>query len=308
MAVDFTLALQKIIDMMNGIIEQLPNMVIGVVIFFIFYILSDWIKTGVQKVASASGRSSNAGLVFGRLARYGTLIGGVLVALVVVLPNFRPTTLLGGLGISSVAIGFAFRDILQNFLAGLLILMTDPFRIGDQIIVNDFEGTVEDIQTRSTTLLTYDGRRVVIPNADLFTDSVIVNTAADKRRSEYDVGIGYGEDIETARAVVLDAVKGIEGVYQTPEPEVLMVDMASSSVNLRVHWWTDSARDVVMQVKDQVLTEIKNQLDVHGIEIPFPTRTLFLAHETENRDHDAYVNGWLMAHENMTNKLVTVGD
>jgi uncharacterized membrane protein len=108
-----------------------------------------------------------------------------------------------------VAIGFAFRDILQNFLAGILLLLTEPFRIDDQIIVKEFEGTVEDIQTRATMIRTYDGRRIVIPNAELFTESVIVNTAFEKRRLEYDVGIGYGDDIERAKALILEAIAGV---------------------------------------------------------------------------------------------------
>ena len=85
------------------------------------------------------------------------------------------------LGIGSVAIGFAFRDILQNFLAGILLLVTQPFRIGDQIVASNYEGTVEDIQTRATFIRTYDGRHVVVPNADLFTDTVVVNTAFEHR-------------------------------------------------------------------------------------------------------------------------------
>ena len=147
----------------------------------------------------------------------------------VVLPGFDPATLISGLGIGGVAIGFAFRDILQNFLAGLLLLMTDPFRIGDQIVVKGFEGTVEDIQTRATILKTYDGRRVVIPNGDLFTESVIVNTAYDKRRSQYDVGTGYEDNIELATSLILNNISHIEGVLPDPAPDVQVVDLADSS-------------------------------------------------------------------------------
>jgi small conductance mechanosensitive channel len=103
------------------------------------------------------------------------------------------------LGIGGIAIGFAFRDIAQNFLAGILLLLTQRFRIGDQIIVSGFEGTVEDIQTRATFIRMYDGRRVVIPNTNLFIESVTVNTATELRRSEYDVGISYAADIDLAR-------------------------------------------------------------------------------------------------------------
>lgn len=124
------------------------------------------------------------------VALLAVLFIGLLVALSVALPTFQPGDVVPVLGISSVAIGFAFRDILQNFLAGILLLLTQPFRVGDQIAADAYEGTVEDIQTRATFIRTYDGRRVVIPNA-VFTDTVVVNTAFEHRRLEFDVGIGY---------------------------------------------------------------------------------------------------------------------
>ena len=279
-AVDFTLALQKVVDMVNSLIVLLPNIIIGLMIFSFFRLASGWVQAAVRKVLKTSGRSDHAALIFGRLASYITSIGGVLVALVVVLPGFDPATLISGLGIGGVAIGFAFRDILQNFLAGLLLLMTDPFRIGDQIVVKGFEGTVEDIQTRATILKTYDGRRVVIPNGDLFTESVIVNTAYDKRRSQYDVGIGYEDNIELATSLILNTIPHIEGVLPEPAPDVQVVDLADSSINLRVRWWTDPQRSNVIQVRNKVLTTINSTLTSNGVNIPYPTQTVLFYNQT----------------------------
>lgn len=164
----------------------------------------------------------NAGLAGGRLAQGVVLFIGLLIALSVALPTFQPGDVIQVLGISSVAIGFAFRDILQNFLAGILLLLTQPFRIGDQIVARSYEGTVEDIQARATFILTCDGRRVVVPNAALFTDTVVVNTAFAHRRLEYDVGIGYGDDIERARSIMLQAAQRTDGVLADPAPDVLV--------------------------------------------------------------------------------------
>ncbi|MFP3354118.1 mechanosensitive ion channel, partial [Pseudoalteromonas sp. SIMBA_153] len=96
--------------------------------------------------------------------------------------GFTPAKLIGALGIGSVAIGFAFKDIFQNLLSGILLLISEPFRIGDQIVSGDYEGTVEDIKIRATTIRTYDGRQVVIPNSDLYTSALTVNTAYKQRR------------------------------------------------------------------------------------------------------------------------------
>lgn len=102
------------------------------------------------------------------------------------------------------------------------ILLTEPFQIDDQIVFKGFEGTVENIQTRATTIRTYDGRRIVIPNSELFTNSVTVNTAFESRRPEYDVGIGYGDDIDWTKQLMLEALHSVDVVLQDPAPDVLV--------------------------------------------------------------------------------------
>ncbi len=183
---DFGQAWGSVQQIVDGFVARLPYFVLALVVFVLFFLAARGIKNAVKHVSDQRRRHRNLGLVLGRLSQGLIILIGLLVALVIVIPGFRPGQLIELLGIGSVAIGFAFRDIFQNFLAGILILLTEPFRIGDQIVVNDYEGTVEDIQTRATTIKTYDGRRVVIPNAELFTNSVIVNTAFDKRRLQVD--------------------------------------------------------------------------------------------------------------------------
>jgi small-conductance mechanosensitive channel len=160
---------------------------------------------------------------------------GLFVALSIVIPTFRAGDLIQLLGISGVAIGFAFRDILQNFLAGILILLTEPFQINDQIVFKGFEGTGENIETRATTIRTYDGRRIVIPNSELFTNSVTVNTAFENRRLQYDVGIGYGDDIDRAKELMLEALHSVPEILKDPAPDVLLMELAESTVNIRVY-------------------------------------------------------------------------
>ncbi|MEG3850355.1 mechanosensitive ion channel, partial [Microcoleus sp. herbarium19] len=167
----------KIQSMINGFIVLLPNMVLALIVFAIFFFVGRAIKRVVRRLTRNHRQARNLGLVLGRLAQGITVLIGLFVALSIVIPTFRAGDLIQLLGISGVAIGFAFRDILQNFLAGILILLTEPFQIEDQIVFKNFEGTVENIETRATTIRTYDGRRIVIPNAELFTNSVTVNTA-----------------------------------------------------------------------------------------------------------------------------------
>jgi small-conductance mechanosensitive channel len=272
---------------MNAIIDRfentlvdfvvaIPSILLALAIFWLFMWLGNRAKQSAIMLCERSNRSANLTLVVGRLAQIGVVILGILTAMTVALPSFEPAELIGLLGVSSVAIGFAFRDILENFLAGLLILLTDPFRIGDQIIVGDYEGTVEDIQLRATYLRMYDNRIVVIPNAALFTDSVTVNTANPIRRSEYEVGIGYSDDIARAQELMLRVMQNTTGVLKDPAPDTLMVAMGDSSIIIRVRWWSDSGQADMLRTQDAVLRNIKNELTNAGFDIPFPIRTVYL--------------------------------
>ena len=187
-------------------------------------------------------------------------------------PNLSPADLIASLGVSSVAIGFAFQDILQNWLAGILILLRQPFEIGDQIEVNGYEGTVEKVQVRSTIITTYDGQRVVIPNNTVYNNSVKVKTAHDYIRSQYDVGVGYDENYMEAMKILKDTVTSIEGVTSEKPVETLVWDQADSWLTIRVRWWTKSDRASVVHTWSKVLHDTQKAMDDAGIDLPFPTQ------------------------------------
>ena len=270
MNLDLGPAFDRAQTVVNGLVAAIPRIVVALVVFGAFLVVAAIVKGVVARLTEARLRAHrNAGVAVGRLAQGLVIFVGLLVALSVALPTFRPGDVVQVLGISSVAIGFAFRDILQNFLAGT------------------HEGTVEDIQTRATFIRTYDGRRVVIPNAELFTDTVVVNTAFEHRRLEYDIGIGYGDDVDRARGVILETVRGTEGVLADPAPDGLLMDLASSSVNLRVRWWiAPPQRADALDARDKVLAAVKHQLTAHGIDLPFPTQQILFHDQTEDSDGD----------------------
>ncbi|NJR51912.1 MAG: mechanosensitive ion channel, partial [Leptolyngbyaceae cyanobacterium CSU_1_3] len=160
MNVELTAVWNQLESMARGFLALLPNLAIAIIVFFIFFFIAGAMKRAVRRATENRRRARNLGLVLGRLAQGVTILIGLFVALSIVIPTFRAGDLVQLLGISGVAIGFAFRDILQNFLSGILILLTEPFQIGDQIVFKNFEGTVENIETRATTIRTYDNRRI----------------------------------------------------------------------------------------------------------------------------------------------------
>ena len=283
--------------MVNGLLDRAPFIVLGALIFFLFYLAGRTTRHIAKRVSKRAGRHSHVGLVIGRLGQGTAVLTGLLVAMVIAIPGFTVGQLFSILGIGSVAIGFAFRDILQNFLAGILLLLNQPFRIGDQIIMKDLEGTVEDIQTRATFLRTYDGRRVVVPNSDLFTNTVTVNTAFETRRLEHVIGISYDDDIEKAIGVLEAVMREAPSVLDLPEPDAFVVDFADSSVNIQMFWWISSPyqKDVVFS-RGEVLRKARRALDEAGITIPFPIRTLDLGlarHQQNGDDGNRLLAQWL---------------
>ena len=286
MSIDIDNAVKQIQTLANDLITLLPNLVLGALILGLSVLLSRYASGLVRSLAGRAGQGRGVGLLLGRIAQYIVVILGVLVALSTVFPSFKARDLIQVLGIGGVAIGFAFKDIFQNFLAGIIILISRPFRIGDQIVVKGFEGTVEDIQTRATILRTYDNRVVVIPNTVLFTEEVTVLTASENRRSEYGVGVGYGDDLDAAKAVIHRTLAGMKRILKEPPPDVLTVGLDDSWISLRVRWWTGPKRADVLAAQDEVLTALARALPEAGIDIPFPIRTVLHHDQTDEWDGD----------------------
>jgi small-conductance mechanosensitive channel len=180
------------------------------------------------------------------------------------------------IGISGFVLGFAFKDILSHFLAGLMLLIGGKFRIGDQIVVREFEGTVERSELRALQLRTYDNRVVVIPNADVFTSAVTSNTASPHRRRAFTVGIGYDDDIDRAQRVALETVCATPGVLEEPNPDVTVDELAPSTVNLRVRFSVNSLRADYVSVGGECMKRVKLAFDREGISMPTNIQTVVI--------------------------------
>ena len=214
----------------------------------------------------------NLVLVLNRVGSTFILFFGFLIALVIAIPGFTPSQLIGALGIGSVAIGFAFKDIFQNLLSGVLILLSEPFRIGDDIVVNGMEGNVEDIQIRATFLRSPDGRRIVIPNATVYTSAVTVNNAYQRRRCEFMVGIGYEDNIQQAKDIILKILDHNRNVLSQPAFSVNVTALADFSINLTVRWWVNTTETTTSASISEIQELVVTAFDEKGISIPYPVQ------------------------------------
>ena len=265
--------------LLQQMISRIPYLVVASLVFVIFWVLSIFFKKAVTRILGSRKHHQNLVTVFRRVGSALILFLGFMVAMIIAVPSFTPGKLIGALGIGSVAIGFAFKDIFQNLLSGILLLLSEPFRIGDQIISGNFEGTVEDIQIRATTIRTYDGRKVVIPNSQLYTSTMTVNTAYSQRRLEFDVGIGYENNIIDAQQVILSVLKAAPTVSKLAEPSVIATALADSSVVLRVRWFIDDGTQTNRVASiNEVIILVKEALEKANISIPFPVTTLDTNH------------------------------
>lgn len=283
----FSEALGRLEELGRSAVTLLPGLAIALVLFGVGLLVAKGVRAAVRRAAELRDASPGSASVLGRIAGGVTVLVSFLVAASVAFPSVSAADLFNLLGIGGVAIGFAFRDVLQNLLAGILILLTRPFVIGDQIRAGSHEGTVEDVWVRATVLRTYDNQRVLIPNATLFVDKITVITAHDKRRLAFPLTIGNGDDIREARRVIVEALRGTEGVLADPPPEALVTGLGAAGVDMTARLWIDPPRrrDAV-DALDHAISNVKEALTAAGIDLPYPTSQVLFHDQTEEADGD----------------------
>lgn len=268
---------QSLLNLVSKAVEILPALLFAVVILSVTRYSVKLIRKVVRASTGRLVKSISLQLLFEQIASVATWAAGTLIACTLVFPSLGLGDIIGLLGLGSVAVGFAFQDIFKNFLAGILLLLNEPFRVNDQIIVSDYEGTVESITIRSTQIRTYQDERIVIPNAIVFTSPVHVLTHYDSRRTDLKIGLAYSTPLPNARQILLDAVSNVDGVLSKPSVEVDLVGFGDSSIDLVVHYWTLPQKVQVRRTLSQVVIALKQACDQAGFDIPYPIRTVYFS-------------------------------
>ena len=272
-------------DLLGSAIKALPSLFAAMVILFLTKNLVEFITRITDPVIKRIIKSHSLQILFKKTIDIGVWTVGVLMACVIIFPRFTLGDIIASLGLGSVAIGFAFQDIFKNFLAGIILLVEEPFHIGDEIIVKDYQGAVEHISIRTTQIRTYNGQKVLIPNSIVFTDTVQVTTAYEFSRTDLNVGVDYNTSLPEASRILETTIFNVEGVLEEPEPEIDLVNFGDSSINFVVRYWTLPQRKNIRQVQTKAILAIKKALDKAQINIPYPIRTLYYYDQEKYNDH-----------------------
>ena len=257
-------------DMGEGFVESLPSLAIAIFIVFLTWIVARFGARISDMIVGRTELRASLKTLIDTLVKLGIWLAGLFIAAIVVMPGLTAASLLAGLGIGAVAIGFAFQDIFENFLAGVLIMLREKMRIGDVIECEGITGKVEHITLRETHVRKLSGELTVVPNSILFKNPVEILTDDSQRRHEVVVGVSYDTKLDRAAEVIRQAVEDVEDVLASKGIDIFAQEFNSSSVDFLVRWWAGSTPRDGWESKDKVVRAVKAALDEAGIEIPFP--------------------------------------
>jgi small conductance mechanosensitive channel len=257
----------------------LPKLLAALVIFVAALVLAGLLSRTVRRQLKRREVDSELTLLMGQITRWGIVVLGIMIALQQV--DFDLSAFLTGLGILGFTVGFAIQDVSKNFVAGLLLLLQQPFDIGDTVEVAGFGGTVMTIDLRATLLRTFDGRHLLVPNADVFTNAIINYSQTPRRRIQLTAGVAYESDLDAVEATALATIADIEGVLEEPAPAIVFDNFGESSVDFSLYYWVDANLPGVWGGTNAGVKAIKQAFEVANIEIPYPIRVVHMSGQSD---------------------------
>ena len=272
--------LDSIRGLLTSIFGRLPFLLAAAIVLVLFWLLSKVVRYAFMTATRKAPIDTRLRLLISRLIVVAVYVVGVFVALTVVIPSFDLGSLIAGLGFTSFVIGFATKDILNNFLSGILILWQRPFEIGDYLFVGKDQGKVEYIGVRATSLRKDDGELVLIPNGDMYSSALTIRGASAKRRMTLKFSLGYDVEVERAKQTALDAMIETDGVVRDPKPNVYVTDLAPEGVLVTANFWLDIDQSRPLAVFDRAAISIMRSLHDANIEL-FPPGSMIVQRPKE---------------------------
>jgi small conductance mechanosensitive channel len=252
----------------------LPKLIAAIVIFILGLVGAGFVAKAVGRVAARKIKTPEVIKLIRQISKWTVVIIGTIIALDMV--EFNVTGFIAGLGIAGFTIGFALQDIARNFISGLILLYRQPFSIGDFIEIGGHSGTVRMINIRDTEIETLDGDFVIIPNNKISESPIINASTARLRRRSVAIGLGYGEDVDRAVQIFLEAIQSVTGVEAEPTPMIQAMSMGESALSLTAFYWVDQQQNSPLFVHTAVLKAVNSAAQAHHIDLPYPTQTVFV--------------------------------
>ncbi len=266
---------EKLLNWLETTIAMLPNLVVALLVLIVFMVMGRLVRRGVKHMLEKTTRNKTI------INLLETIVGvliigiGVFIALSVLKLDGAVTSLLAGAGIIGLALGFAFQDIASNFISGIILSIRHPFGIGDIIETNGFYGEVEKMNLRNTIIRTPKGQIVYIPNKSVFENPLENYTSSGLRRIDLSCGVSYGDDLQKAKEVAIEAVKGLDNYNADKGIDFYYEEFGGSSINFNIHFWVNFRKNPdFLSARSDAIIAITKAFDENDIMIPFPIRTL----------------------------------
>ncbi|GIV59321.1 MAG: mechanosensitive ion channel protein [Rhodothermaceae bacterium] len=265
----------KLIGWLEALIALLPNLVLAVLVAIGFGLLARYGRRLTYRLLDRVSANRQVNRLLGSIVSVAVVAAGIFIALSILHLEDVVTALLAGVGIVGLALGFAFQDIVSNFVSGILLAFRRPFREGHYVEASGVSGTVEEVNLRTTIIRRTDGARVYVPNREVFGHQIVNYCEPGFRRVDVACGVAYGDDLEKAREVALEAVEDLPGRAKDRPLELFYESFGDSSINFVLRFWIpfQGPRDL-FEARSAAIRRIKRAFDAHGITIPFPIRTL----------------------------------
>jgi small conductance mechanosensitive channel len=256
-------AAHRIRDLAVTLGAGLPDFVLALLIIGIGWVLAGWVSRVTRRMLARTSTEGHVDFVVGRLAFAAVLALAVVLSLGQL--GISPAALVAGLGLAGFAIGFALRDIIGNLLAGIMILFQRPFTIGDQVRINEVEGTVHDIRIRDTILRAVDGTLVYVSNDKVYTATIANLTVSGKRRAEVVLAVELTADVEAAMRVAEDAMRSVPGILDTPPPETVLDTIADGAAKFTARFWLDVSAADFESTRSDAVARLKRSMEEAGV-------------------------------------------
>jgi small conductance mechanosensitive channel len=271
------LVLNKLSGWTETLIKMLPNLLVAILVVLLFWQVAKLVNRGARRGLNRVMENGQAAGLISTLLTLAVRIAGIFVALSILQLDKAVTSLLAGVGILGLALGFAFQDLAANFVSGVLMTVRRPFRIGDLVKIGDEMGVVEEVDLRTTSMRQLNGQLIIVPNRKVYENTLINFARAQARRVEVAVGVSYDDDLETAKAAAEEALCGLEIRTESRPVDVFYTGFGGSSIDMICRFWIDDiGQRAYLDARSVGIMAIAKAFGSAGVSIPFPIRTLEL--------------------------------